>query len=141
MNRDDLAAARQTIAAALAEVYALCQGEHRTGGHRFRMSIPVEQTDSDIVLLKGLQAGEAALDELAALPPTGSPETPDVEAAVGVLMRAGLFNPTDIGIGRARDLAIDLLLTATTGERYDLDDDHLTPPQREARAALEGSPK
>lgn len=51
------------IAKAEEEVVRLCRGD-RPGGRTFRMTVPVESTDSDIVLLDGLTAGRDALADL-----------------------------------------------------------------------------
>lgn len=56
--------AEASIEAAEQEVFRLCRGPNRAGGRSFRMTIPVEPTDSDIVLINGLQAGREAVDAL-----------------------------------------------------------------------------
>ena len=49
------------IEAAHEELHALCKGKFRQGGKDFRMTIPVRDTDSDVVIGRGLSAGNDLL--------------------------------------------------------------------------------
>lgn len=55
------------IEAAEQEVYRLAKGSGRAGGRSFRMTVPVEPTDSDIVLIDGLAVARELLAERDAL--------------------------------------------------------------------------
>lgn len=65
--RDLIAKATQDIGAAEQEVFALCKGPNRPGGRSFRMTVPVDPKDSDVVLIAGLDAGQTAVNALPAL--------------------------------------------------------------------------
>lgn len=58
---------RARIARAEEEVSRLAKGPYRPGGRSFRMTVPVDDGDSDMVLLAGLAAGREALEANATL--------------------------------------------------------------------------
>jgi hypothetical protein len=60
----ELEGLRLNIQAAHDELHALCEGPGRTGGKRFRMRIPVHDEDTDVVLGRGLTAGDVLLAEV-----------------------------------------------------------------------------
>lgn len=63
----DLTAARAAVKAAYDELSALCHGK------QFRMSIPMRDTDSDIVIGIGLHFIEDLIDEVERLRPDPTP--------------------------------------------------------------------
>jgi len=65
VTADEVADALVAIEAAEQEVHRLAIGPNRAGGRSFRMTVPVNSTDSDIVLIDGLMAGRRALAALA----------------------------------------------------------------------------
>lgn len=62
----------------------------------------------------------------------------DVEAVAHHLLRAGWFRGVEAE-DRARREAVRIVLAATTGDRYDLDDEYLTAEQYAAIARLDGA--
>jgi hypothetical protein len=65
-----------------------------------------------------------------------------LDRAAYVLMRAGYIKvnpgmiPSETTVELARREAANIILTALTGERYDLDFDHLTPEQNRIKETL-----
>lgn len=66
LTEDEIAAMRAKVEAARLEVYALCGGPYRDGGKAWRMCIPAQPTDSDVVICAALDAVDCALDDLEA---------------------------------------------------------------------------
>lgn len=60
---------RKHLDAAMAEVSAICKGRMREGGKDWRMCIPAQQTDSDLVICAALRDLEALLSGEESAPP------------------------------------------------------------------------
>ena len=86
------------IEAAHEELHALCKGKFRQGGKDFRMTIPVRDTDSDVVIGRGLSAG----NDLLALAASQAARIRELEEANRVISGEGF--PPSTGGERVRML-------------------------------------